>query len=93
MAKIESLCDAYHTAISVADRKILEKPIEVLAQDVRKGLFEPLDILRCYGKVAVSAQRKTNCLTEILLPEAEDWAKSEACLKGEGYVMPETTSV
>jgi Asp-tRNA(Asn)/Glu-tRNA(Gln) amidotransferase A subunit family amidase len=38
--------------------------------------------LRAYGKVAIKAQEKTNCVTEILFPEAEEWAKKEVNLKG-----------
>lgn len=41
-----------------------------------------MDILRAYGKVALEAQKKTNCLTEILFPEAEEWAKNEINLEG-----------
>lgn len=41
-----------------------------------------MDILRVYGKVALKAHEKTNCLTEIMLPEAETWAEKEVNLKG-----------
>lgn len=41
-----------------------------------------VDVLRTYGKVAVKAQEKTNCVTELLLPEAETWAQSEVDLQG-----------
>lgn len=39
-------------------------------------------MLRTYGKVAVRAQERTNCITELLLPEAESWLESEVNLKG-----------
>lgn len=39
-------------------------------------------MLRTYGKVAVKAHERTNCVTELLLPEAESWAQSEVNLKG-----------
>jgi Asp-tRNA(Asn)/Glu-tRNA(Gln) amidotransferase A subunit family amidase len=39
-------------------------------------------VIRTYGKVAIRAQDKTNCITELLLPEAEQWATSEVNLKG-----------
>lgn len=42
--------------------------------DVRQGAVSAVDVLRTYGKVAVQAQEKTNCVTELLLPEAEQWA-------------------
>ena len=45
--------------------------------------LEPIDILRCYGKVALRAHEKTNCLTEVMLSEAEKWAAGEGVnLKG-----------
>ena len=61
---------------------ILNKPVEELVQDVQKQLLKPIDILRCYGKIALKAHEKTNCLTEVMLPEAEGWADSEVNLEG-----------
>lgn len=51
-------------------------------QDVHKQITNPVDILRAYGKVAIKAHERTNCVTEILFPEAEEWAKNEINLKG-----------
>lgn len=39
-------------------------------------------MLHTYGKVAVQAQKRTNCITELLLPEAEAWLENEINLKG-----------
>lgn len=39
-------------------------------------------MLRTYGKVAVRAQKRSNCITELLLPEAEAWLENEINLKG-----------
>lgn len=50
--------------------------------DVQKAVTSPVDILRAYGKVAIAAHKKTNCLTEIMIPEAETWAQQEVNLKG-----------
>ena len=80
--RITSLPSPYTDPISTQDRDILSKPIEVLVQDVHKQLLAPIDILRTYGKVAIRAQEKTNCLTEIMIPEAETWAEQEVNLKG-----------
>lgn len=41
-----------------------------------------MDILHTYGKIAIRAHAKTNCLTEVMLPEAEEWAEKEVDLKG-----------
>lgn len=51
-------------------------------QDVHNGVVSPVDVLRTYGRVAVRAQRKTNCVTEFLWPEAEQWAAKEINIKG-----------
>ncbi|KAI0004048.1 amidase signature enzyme [Xylariaceae sp. FL0662B] len=55
------------------DRDIINKPIEELVQDVHKSTLQPIDILRTYGKVAVKAHEKTNCLTEVMISAAEEW--------------------
>ena len=60
----------------------MDKSIETLVQDVHKQVLKPIDILRTYGKIALRAQEKTNCLTEVMLPEAESWAENEVNLKG-----------
>ena len=81
-SRIDNLPAAYHAPISHADHEILAKPVEELVQDVHKKLIQPVDILRSYGKVAIKAHAKTNCLTEVMLPAAEQWAASEINLKG-----------
>jgi Asp-tRNA(Asn)/Glu-tRNA(Gln) amidotransferase A subunit family amidase len=81
-ARFASLSPQYHAPFSAADKAIINKPIEELVQDVQKGVISPVDVVRTYGKVAVKAQEKTNCITELLLPEAEEWATSEVNLKG-----------
>ena len=80
--RIASLPSVYHSPISVQDGEILAKPIEELVQDVHKDIIQPIDILRTYGKIAVKAHEKTNCLTEVMLPEAESWTENEVNLKG-----------
>ena len=80
--RIVSLPSIYHCPISSHDREILAKPIEELVQDVHKELLRPVDILRTYGKIALRAHEKTNCLTEVMLPEAESWAENEVNTKG-----------
>ena len=60
----------------------MDKSIETRVQDVHKQVLRPIDILRTYGKVAIRAHEKTNCLTEIMLPEAELWAEDEINWRG-----------
>ena len=49
---------------------------------MHKEVLQPIDILRTYGKVAVKAHEKTNCLTEVMIPEAERWVEHDINLKG-----------
>lgn len=61
----------------------MNKPIADLVHDVQSKATTPTAVLRAYGKVALKAHEKTNCLTEIMFPEAEAWARSgEINLKG-----------
>lgn len=46
--------------------------------------MQPLDILRTYGKVALKAHEKTNCLTEVLLPDAEGWLQDGSSINLNG---------
>ncbi|KIW19045.1 hypothetical protein PV08_03335 [Exophiala spinifera] len=75
-ARFESLPDVYKGPLTSHQRSILNAPIATLVQDVHSGNISPVDILRTYGKTAAIAQERTNCVTELLLPEAEAWAKS-----------------
>lgn len=80
--KIAHLPSTYRYPLSSQERSLLSKPIQELVQDVHKQITNPVDILRAYGKVAIKAQEKTNCVTEILFPEAEEWVENEINLKG-----------
>ena len=40
---------------------------------MRTGALQPLDILKTYGKVALQAHERTNCLTEVMISSAERW--------------------
>ncbi|KAK3394599.1 amidase signature domain-containing protein [Podospora didyma] len=76
VSRIAALPAVYHSAFTTADRETISRPIEALVSDVHSGAVSPLDILRTYGKVAVKAQVRTNCVTEVLLPSAEEWLSS-----------------
>ena len=80
--RIANLPHYYHNAITPLERDILSKPVEVLVQDVHTKRVKPVDILHTYGKVAIIAHEKTNCLTEIMLSEAETWVENEVNLGG-----------
>ncbi|KAL8786355.1 MAG: hypothetical protein Q9213_002852 [Squamulea squamosa] len=80
--RIANLPSEYHKPVFSEDREILDKPIEQLVQNVHKQVIRPIDILRSYGKVAIKAHAKTNCLTEVMInPGAEKWIE-DINLKG-----------
>ncbi|KAJ5580270.1 Amidase [Penicillium hispanicum] len=81
-ARFSALPHPYHLPITAADKKIIDQPIEELVHDIQNDTTAPLSVLRTYGKVAVRAHNRTNCITELLLPEAESWLESEINLKG-----------
>jgi Asp-tRNA(Asn)/Glu-tRNA(Gln) amidotransferase A subunit family amidase len=63
--------------LSPAEKTTLDEPIHELVQDVQKGGKKTaVDILRAYGKVAVKAHEKTNCVTEVMIKDAEGWIES-----------------
>ena len=76
-ARFEALPDAYTGPLTSQQRSILNAPIGSLVADVQAGTTSPVDILRTYGKTTALAQGRTNCCTELMLPEAEAWAKSD----------------
>jgi Asp-tRNA(Asn)/Glu-tRNA(Gln) amidotransferase A subunit family amidase len=81
-AKFAALPDSYKGPLTAQQRSILSAPIGSLVSDVQSGALSAVDILRTYGKTAVVAHQRTNCVTELLLPEAESWAKDGVDLTG-----------
>lgn len=65
----------YHGPFTAFDREVVDKPIEELVEGVHQGALQPLDILRTYGKVALKAHERTNCLTEVMVSAAEGWVQ------------------
>ena len=59
--------------MSTSDRDILNAPIQSLVQSVHNGKVSPHSILEAYGKIAIQAQKKTNCLTEVMIRDADAW--------------------
>ena len=67
---IADLPAAYKGPVSEQERSILEKPVSELVRNVQNHTTQPIDILRAYGKVALKAHEKTNCLTEVMITDA-----------------------
>ncbi|KAG5939890.1 hypothetical protein E4U53_007713 [Claviceps sorghi] len=66
---------AYQAPFSPLDREIVARPIEELVQEVQRDPSRAVDLLHTYGKVAIKAHEKTNCVTEVLIQDAETWIK------------------
>lgn len=82
-ARLASLPRPYLHPLSPRERGILDESIDDLVHNVQNGETAAVDVLRAYGKVAVKAQEKTNCLTEVMIKEAEEWIdRGEINLKG-----------
>lgn len=74
---------AYHSPFSVADKAIINKPIQELVKEIHNDPSKATQILNTYGKVALNAHEKTNCVTEILFHSAEKWVQDGSInLKG-----------
>jgi Asp-tRNA(Asn)/Glu-tRNA(Gln) amidotransferase A subunit family amidase len=63
---------AYHGPLTEEDKATLARPIEELVAGIHSGTTSPLSVLRTYGKVALKAHARTNCLTEVMLSSAEE---------------------
>ncbi|UNI23606.1 Amidase [Purpureocillium takamizusanense] len=74
VSRIKAL-KAYHAPFSVLDRQTVNRPIEELVNEVHKDPSKAADLLLTYGKIALKAHEKTNCVTEVLIKDAEKWIK------------------
>ncbi|KAI6045330.1 amidase signature enzyme [Pisolithus marmoratus] len=72
--RIASLPQAYHEPLSPQDKRLLSQPISSIIHAVQTSSLLPIDVLRAYGKRTIQAQAQTNCLTEVMISEAENWA-------------------
>ncbi|KAF9558563.1 amidase signature enzyme [Agrocybe pediades] len=73
--RIASLPPIFHAPLTPDDRELLKKSVETLVGEVKSGDVHPQDILLAYGKQALKAHEKTNCLTEVMISEAVGWAE------------------
>ncbi|KAF8873763.1 amidase signature domain-containing protein [Infundibulicybe gibba] len=73
--RIAHLSPVFHEPLTRDDTHILDQPVSALVKRVQDGAVAPTDILVAYGKKALEAHEKTNCLTEIMIGAAETWAR------------------
>ncbi|KAK4158806.1 amidase signature domain-containing protein [Cladorrhinum sp. PSN259] len=76
ISRLGSLPAVYHSPLTQEDKETIHAPIESLVSAVQSGTTSPISILHTYGKVAVKAHKRTNCVTEVLIPSAEKWVSS-----------------
>ena len=74
--RIARLSPLYTAPLSGTEKGILAQTVAEPVGKVQTGALDPVDVVRAFGKKALKAHEVTNCLTEVLLPEAELWAKS-----------------
>jgi len=72
---IQELPPQFHEAIVDKDEAILRHSVAALVEEVRAGRQDPVEILTAYGKKALNAHEETNCLTEVMIGSAVNWAK------------------
>lgn len=65
----------YSEPLTDKEKSIANALAEETIAGVHKGEIEPLDVLKAYGKRAIAAQKEINCVTEILIKDAEKWAQ------------------
>ncbi|KAK8075642.1 amidase protein [Apiospora hydei] len=59
-----------HEPFTKFDREVVDMPIQELVGRIGDRSIKAKDVLHTYGKVALRAHEKTNCLTEIMISEA-----------------------
>ncbi|PCH45081.1 amidase signature enzyme [Wolfiporia cocos MD-104 SS10] len=74
--RIEGLPAAYHAPLTAADKTILAQPASQVVAGVQAGTLSASDVLLAYSKKALRAHAETNCLTEVLISKAEEWARA-----------------
>ena len=73
-SKIAGLAAVYHSSLTSTETSILATPLDMLVANIKKGEVKPIEVLHAYGKEALRAHAQTNCLTEIMIEDAEKWA-------------------
>ncbi|KAF8996208.1 amidase signature enzyme [Cyathus striatus] len=72
--RLATLPPDFHSSLTQADYRILAQPVSYIVSQVQDGSIDPQDVLLAYGKQAIRAHRATNCLTEVMITDAIEWA-------------------
>ncbi|KAF9256401.1 amidase signature enzyme [Marasmius fiardii PR-910] len=73
--RIARLPNVFHSPLTAEEKRILDLPVSELAENVRNGKIQPQASVTAYGKAALLAHKETNCLTEVMISEALEWAQ------------------
>ena len=73
--RINSLQPDYHATLTPRDHEIVSHDVASIVAKVQSGDLNPEDVLLVYSKKALDAHRKTNCLTEVMISEAQTLAR------------------
>ncbi|KII84633.1 hypothetical protein PLICRDRAFT_355330 [Plicaturopsis crispa FD-325 SS-3] len=86
--RITELAPAFHEALTEKDRDVLQRPVKAIVSGVQNGSIDPHDVLLAYSKQALAAHAATNCLTEVMIAEAESKVAQGVNRKGPLAGMP-----
>ncbi|KAH8830102.1 amidase signature enzyme [Flagelloscypha sp. PMI_526] len=74
---IDALDPVYKEPITKWEAGILDQKIEHIVEGVQTGVFSAAQVLAAFGKKALLAHKHTNCLTEIMISDAQLLATAE----------------
>lgn len=70
--------EGYGNPLTPQEKEVSSLYVEDVVDKIHSGSLDPLVVLHAYGKRAISAQKDTNCVTEVLIKSAEDQIKSNS---------------
>ncbi|KAJ3478796.1 hypothetical protein NLI96_g9508 [Meripilus lineatus] len=94
--RIKGVPDTFRTPIIQLGREILAQSVSQIVAQVQAGTLDPKDVLAAYTKKSIQAHAVTNCLTEVMIPEAIEWAvncNKAGPLAGMPVSLKDTTGV
>ncbi len=65
----------YHAPLTPLESTIINRSASDIVDSIKSGSLKSTDVLKAYGKKAIEAQNEHNCLTEIMINDAEILAR------------------
>jgi Asp-tRNA(Asn)/Glu-tRNA(Gln) amidotransferase A subunit family amidase len=66
----------YREPLTAEDKAILSSPLSDVLIKIKSRTWHPAEVLLAYSKKALLAHEATNCITELMIKDAENWAQS-----------------